>query len=362
VTERKFVILALLLASCGSDGAVPSPEPTPDAALPERDAGAAPVDMDASTPPDASDGVDAGPPPFVRPEKLSETGLYADIASGELAAGVQAYRPAHELWSDGASKRRFLSLPAGATIDTSDMDSWVFPVGTKVWKEFSRDGVRVETRLLQKIGADEWFMMPFVWSDDESDALATPDGLADARGTEHDVPRRRDCGECHNSMPDKLLGVSAIQLAHDYEGVNLARLADRLSTAPTESFTLPGDSTQQAALGYMHANCGHCHNDLGSSPAYRDVDLVLWLRTEKLASVADTLSYQTTVGTDISSINSPDDSPPRRIEAGNPDQSAVIFRMMLDANLGSHMPPLASERIDEAGGVAAVRAFIDSLD
>jgi hypothetical protein len=362
VPERSLVVLALLLASCGSDKAEPSPEPGPDAALPERDAGDGQAGMDAGMPDAGNDEVDAGPPPFVKPEKLSETGLYTDIVTGELAPGVMAYRPAHELWSDGATKRRFLWLPEGAQIDTTDMDSWVFPVGTKVWKEFTRGGVRVETRLLQKIGQDEWFMMPFVWTDDASDALATPDGLADARGTEHDVPRRRDCGECHNSMPDKLLGVSAIQLAHDYEGLNLARLADRLSAPPAGSFTLPGDAAQQAALGYMHANCGHCHNDLGTSPAYRDVDLVLWLRTGGLGAVEDTLSYQTTVGKDISSINSPDDSPALRIKPGDPEQSALIFRMMLDTSEGSHMPPIASEVIDEASGVAAVRAFINGLD
>jgi hypothetical protein len=51
-----------------------------------------------------------------------------------------------------------------------------------------------------------------------------------------------------------------------------------------------------------------------------------------------------------------------RIQPGDPEQSAVLFRMLLDASLGSHMPPIASEVIDEANGVSAIRSFIESLD
>src|SRR5690606_34275934 len=96
------------------------------------------------------------PPPRGLPEglpkRLSETGLYRDIRKGELAEGVRFYVPRFELWTDGAEKRRWIALPPGTRIDTSDMEDWQFPVGTKLWKEFVRDGVRVETRLLQKTG------------------------------------------------------------------------------------------------------------------------------------------------------------------------------------------------------------------
>jgi hypothetical protein len=362
VTERHHLAALLVLAACGSDPPPPLAEPEHDAGMHALDAGAQhDAGMDASVL-DAGSEPDASPPPFVKPAKLSETGLYADLASDELAPGVMPYRPRFELWSDGATKRRYLYLPEGTQIDSSDMDHWVFPVGTKVWKEFTRDGVRVETRLLQKTGEDEWFMMPFVWTDDESDALATPEGLSNARGTAHDVPKKRDCGECHDNVSDRLLGVSAIQLAHHDAGLNLSSLAERLTTPAAAELTLPGDRDQQKALGYLHANCGHCHNDLGDSAVYRDVDLVFWLRTTRLGSLEDTLTYETTVGKDVGSINSPDDSPAVRIQPGDPEHSAVLFRMLLDTSLGSHMPPLASKRIDEDNGVARVRAFIDGLE
>src|SRR3954468_10090688 len=60
----------------------------------------------------------------VLPERLSETGLYTDIATGELAPGVLLFTPRFPLWSDGSEKQRWLLLPNGTQIDTSNMDDW----------------------------------------------------------------------------------------------------------------------------------------------------------------------------------------------------------------------------------------------
>src|SRR5262249_41349777 len=74
------------------------------------------------------------------PYRLSITGLYASILDRRLSPGVIQYKPQYELWSDGAQKARYALFPAGQKIDTSSMNRWVFPVGTKFWKEFRRDG------------------------------------------------------------------------------------------------------------------------------------------------------------------------------------------------------------------------------
>jgi hypothetical protein len=47
------------------------------------------------------------------PAALSQTGLYADIASDTMAPGVVPFTPQFELWSDGAVKRRWMQLPPG---------------------------------------------------------------------------------------------------------------------------------------------------------------------------------------------------------------------------------------------------------
>src|SRR5262245_31340628 len=102
-------------------------------------------------------------------ERLSETGLYADIATKRIAADLIAFTPQYPLWTDGASKRRWISLPPGTWIDASDPDAWVFPVGTRFWKEFAF-GRRVETRTIERT-EDGWRFATYRWLPDESDAV-----------------------------------------------------------------------------------------------------------------------------------------------------------------------------------------------
>jgi signal transduction histidine kinase len=47
---------------------------------------------------------------------LSETGLYRDISTGELAPDFVAFEPAYTLWSDAAAKQRRDAIRAGALL------------------------------------------------------------------------------------------------------------------------------------------------------------------------------------------------------------------------------------------------------
>ena len=294
------------------------------------------------------------------PTRLSEAGLYANLAESEaLAEGVVEYRPRFELWADGAEKRRFLFIPPGARIDTSDMDYWVFPAGTRAFKEFSRDGVRVETRLVEKGEDGTWLMLPFAWNSEGTDAIAVPEGSANARGTEHDIPSSVMCRECHENMPDRLLGIGAVQLSHSLGGMTLDSLVANgvVTHAPTAPIELPGSELDQEALGYLHANCGVCHNRRsGDFPA---VHLELHLEVDSLASVEETLTYRTTVGVAFEGVPPSPDVPDVRIRAGDPEGSAVYQRMSSREPL-VQMPPLATEVVDEAG-LATIARFITEL-
>jgi hypothetical protein len=288
------------------------------------------------------------------PERLSQTGLYVDLASGRLADGVQAFAPRFELWSDGATKRRFVWLPPGSVIDSSDPDAWRFPVGTKLWKEFvvpeAPGSKRVETRLLTKVGPDDdaWVAAAYVWRDDDSDAVLAPAGAVAVRGTAHDVPAAALCFGCHGGTHSRVLGFSAAQLPWQSDsGVSLTRLRDdgRLSHPVAAPLVIPGDETTQRALGTLHANCAHCHNQdrpehdgprcfnpsRGSSAdAKRRSDpFDLSLRTSALGSVEATPLYKTAVG--------------RVIVPGAPADSALIRRVRGDFEaFQARMPPLAT--------------------
>lgn len=304
---------------------------------------------------DAGDGGTSNPGYAV---KLSETGLYADIERDVIHSDVFAFEPAYALWSDGATKRRFLYLPPNSTIDTSDMDHWVFPVGTKAWKEFTRDGVKVETRLMQKLDAG-WLMLAYVWNSAGSDADVTLDPVENARGTAHDVPSRGECLECHGGQPDRLLGVSAIQLSHTSDGLTLTQLiADQhLSQPPAGLFTLPGDALDRATLGMLHANCGNCHTP-GTVAFERADGMALWLTVDSLSSVAATSIYQGTVGVDLTYFER--EGFTQRIVAGEPTQSALWFRMSSREDQ-LQMPPIGSELPDDAG-VERLGDWIDRLN
>lgn len=303
----------------------------------------------------ASGGV-AGAAGALTPALLSDAGLYeADMVT--LAPGVRAYAPRFELWSDGATKRRWVYLPPGAQIDTSDMDYWVYPQGTKLFKEFSRDGLRIETRLLEKLGDQDWRMVAYLWNEAGTDAVAIPDGQPNAHGTQHDVPSEAQCSTCHRNVPDRVLGASALQLAHAGSGLTLDTLVaeGRLTDPPLGPLTLPGDATAQAALGALHANCGTCHNPHTALPTS---GLRMWLEVADLASVTTTGAYTSLVGVPTLSLPTPD-TPALLIAPGDPAASAVLYRMQ-SRELGVGMPPLGSE-LPDPQGIEAVRAWIAAL-
>lgn len=286
------------------------------------------------------------------PARLSEAGFYADAARGTVAADARPYAPAFSLWSDGASKRRWVRLPPGATIDSSDLDSWQFPVGTQFWKEFWKDGRRVETRLLMRVGAGEssWAAMAYVWGADQADAVAAPDGAEGVLGTAHNVPPAGACMACHGGRRERVLGFSAIQLAHPPASEGETTLdtlvaEGRLSAAPARPLEVPGTATDRAALGYLHANCGSCHNgDRPRDAAYfrppRRLDL--WLATTDLDRVEATAAYRTTR---------------RLVDRDDVAGSRLLRRMRRSSLFLRRMPPLATEHVD-ADGAAAIESWL----
>jgi hypothetical protein len=313
------------------------------------------------------EAVDAGfdsqqpvaPLPVERLERLSGTGLYAgDNAAAGLSPGVLEYSPRFEQWVDGAALRRFVWLPPAATIDSSDPDHWLYPTGTRAWQELTRAGVRVETRFMEKLGPRDWRFRTYYWAE-QDEALAVDNGLSDAGGTGHDIPHLVDCGSCHENVSDGLLGFTALELDHDAAGSSLEGLlsSGRLSTPLATATALPGDEVTQAALGYLHANCGSCHNP--NSVEYRSVDLELWLSLDALGSLEDTPVYRTAVGIPRRGLGAASALPRLRIAPGNPDESAVVRRMASrDPNV--QMPPIATKLVD-ADALEHVASWIRGL-
>lgn len=291
------------------------------------------------------------------PSRLSETGLYQEQRVGHLAATVRGYRPRFELFSDGAAKRRWVELP-GPPIDTQEMDDWQFPSGTKFWKEFSYDGKPVETRLLQKVGpaSDAWVAAAYVWLPDGSDALLSPEGRQNAGGTTHRVPAASECFACHGGTRSRVLGFSAIQLSGSDErqselSLQTLRREEALSDPPLGDPIIAGDAASVEALGYLHANCGHCHNlhrpPRSGARCYdpeRQFDLSL--RTDELGRLTEVAAYRST----LDGI----------IVPGDPEHSELYRRMDSGSMFLRRMPPLATQSRDDAA-LARLRRWISEL-
>lgn len=357
-------------AAAGEDGGATGAGP--DARAPSPDAGG----LDASAQPrDAeADGQTPGADCklFVMPDdcaapaggglplELRCTGLYADFAARELACGVMPYKPAFELWSDGAEKQRYAWLPPGETIDATDPDSFVYPVGTQFWKEFrvpvgEGEMRAAETRLLRKTEAG-WLYTTYVWSLDQQTALQENQGVANWQGTGHLIPTRDQCAQCHEGRADLVLGWDMWMLGPGAQGVTREALVaqGRLislapgSGEPSMPSQIPGDALERAALGYLHANCGvSCHNPSSFARA-RDSGLHLQLQVAPGLTVQDTAAVRTGVNK-LPNPHAvlPSGGPYLAIRPGDPDHSLVVARM--DTRGPAAMPRLGTTRVDEEG-------------
>ena len=365
---------ALPFAGCGSkdDGASSTPDAGPDAQpQPDAELEDAPRGCDADR---SSDGMW---------QHLKCAGLYEDFAAKRVDPALRAYKPALELWSDGAEKQRYIFLPPGTKIDTSNMDEWVFPNGTRVWKEFMLGKKRIETRLYEKATDGTWRHASYRWADDESDAVRTDNGEKIARGgagvPPYEVPSANQCNDCHVGRKDKLLGFEAVSLGlPGAEGVTLATLvADGLLSAPPPATTLafPEDGTGNAAaaLAWMHVSCGPCHNRSSSASGEKSRVYTLTRASQLLdqdgggVTVQSLDAYVSTVGR-TTTVEIPDGGGATFsvIKAGSPGASLVSYlsgRRVGSAgnpNEKEQMPPIVT-RVVDAKGHALLDAWIGAL-
>jgi len=294
---------------------------------------------------------------------LSQTGFDRTLLSEKKMASTFRFTPNNPFWSDGAEKIRYLYLPPGEKIDNVNPDRWNFPVGSRIWKSFERDGVSVETRMLYKTGSNpwDWDMAVYAWQEDYSDAEKLVFGETNVKTTAHDIPSPKDCEACHSAGENtRPLGLTAIQLPWtDENNLSITKLIELnlLTNPPKSRYEIPGDDLTKAVLGYFDTNCGSCHYQ-GATYVEEDIPLRLNLTIDSLASVSLTNVYKTAInakpllsglGTEV------------YIHPGSPQDSFIYRRLSLrDGILGWQMPPLATEVVDHKA-VELISEWINSL-
>lgn len=310
------------------------------------------------------------------PERLSQTGLYSDPAAAIVAPGHRSYSPQYPLWTDGARKRRWISLPPGSHIDARNPDAWEFPRGTRLWKEFAFEQ-NVETRMIERLPDGRWRYVSYIWDERGTDAwLAPVDGAklrpaGAAPGSTYRVPSQGDCRVCHEGPPTPVLGFSALQLseerdplaphgeAHGAAGTTLrelvragvlrnlpAALLDRAPVIPARS------ALERAALGYLHGNCGHCHRAADTAVP---VDAVFAL--DALGTDGPMTVLRSLLGGRSRFRHSAETPPLRRIEPGSADHSLMYLRMA-SRDARQQMPPLGTAQVD-TNALQLIRRWIE---
>jgi len=335
------------------------------------------------------------------PAKLSDWHLFTASSPGlKPNQGVIPYDLNTPLFSDYASKYRFVWMPAGTSAAYSDSGVFDFPVGTILAKSFAfpidgkpaRDRL-IETRLLVHTYTG-WVGLPYIWNESQTEARLdlAPDPVpiryTDTAGKRHEftyfIPNANECKQCHENNHEMLpIGPKARNLNKTYayaEGP-----ANQLSRW-TEAGYLHGapDPAQAPAVAqwndsssggldararaYLDNNCAHCHQP-GGGAGYTGVDL-RWTPAESSSNVgargAPLLAGFAGSGMlqSFGICKSPNSAGrvgqlTYDLVPGKPDKSILLARME-SLRPKEMMPQIGRSEVHEEG-VALIRAWIQSL-
>jgi uncharacterized repeat protein (TIGR03806 family) len=295
------------------------------------------------------------------PQKLSTWNLYSETRNGLKPNNrVLPYSLRTPLFSDYASKYRFVWMPQGTSAEYRDDTVFEFPVGTILSKSFafpSGSSERlVETRLLVKTNTG-WVALPYIWNDSQTEATLqlVPDPVpvkwSDENGT-HDftyqIPNVNECKECHDNnktllpIGTKARNLGKEQVAHWAEVGYLKGVKAGFTEVAVWNKPETG-SLEERALAYLDNNCAHCHQP-GGTAGYTGVDFRYghfqpgYCKHPNSAGNMHDLQFD--------------------IVPGDPEKSILIYR--LSSTAPKVMMPQIGRAIVHPQGVALVRDWIAS--
>jgi Concanavalin A-like lectin/glucanases superfamily/Glucose / Sorbosone dehydrogenase/Bacterial Ig domain len=297
------------------------------------------------------------------PTKLSDTGIFADLATLTPNPGIVNYEPIVAFWSDYAVKRRWFCIPDVTNTVTYATDAnWLFPNGMMWIKHFDFETTRgnpatkhrIETRVLVKNDAGA-YGVSYGWDGAGSEAYLVADGgtnftVAVQDGTniiqqQWEIPSRSSCLACHTDAGGHALSWNTRELnqttnMNGFTGnqLTLLSLAGYLDTPITAPQTLPNFATatneayslEYRARSYFAENCVQCHQPGG--PGAQSWDARPWLTLDQTHLIN---GQPADVGGDPAN---------KLIVPGDTAHSVVLQRIL--GNGFSRMPPLATHQLD----------------
>jgi uncharacterized repeat protein (TIGR03806 family) len=309
---------------------------------------------------------------------LSDYGLFLDAGAREPAEGVLAYDLVNPLFSDHASKHRYVFVPKGKAAQYDAQGVFDFPVGSVLVKTFAfapdmrqpAVGERyVETRLLIR-KADGWIALPYVWNAEGTEAAYAPVGKRErietispagqALSIDYHVPNRNQCKTCHAVGKELTpIGPAARHLNHagptgenqlaawSAAGVLAGAPAPEAAPMVPAAFDIAAPIGERARA-WLDINCAHCHNATGGAS---NSGLFLgWDETDPKGwgVLKRPVAAGRGAGDDLFVI-----------APGAPDDSILVHRMA-SSEPGVAMPELGRSVTDEQG-LALIREWIAAL-
>jgi glucose/arabinose dehydrogenase len=330
------------------------------------------------------------------PQKLSETGAFADLATLTPNPGVVPYEPNLKFWSDYADKSRWFAIKNTTDQMTYSRDgAWSFPQGMVFVKHFDMElnrsfpgtnRKRLETRFLVR-NAGGLYGVSYRWNDQGTDATLVGAGGVEfdltireggtnnngtvTGGTTHiqrwGIPSRGECITCHNPNAGHVLSLTTQQLnkagqmgtvSGNYlellsQSTYLAGLTD--SPAALPRFYRPGEThinLDERVRSYLAVNCSYCHQP--NSGVVESWDARGHLTIDQMRILYGLPVSETYHG--------PDD---RLVIPGDKLKSVIWNRIQARNFIGngtfngfSQMPPLATNAPDDEG-IALLSQWID---
>ena len=307
-------------------------------------------------------------------ENLSDYGFFKGTLKDQIPTdGVVLYTLNSPLFSDYASKLRFVRLPEGKSVSYNPDSVLQFPVGTAIVKTFyypfdernPEKGRRLmETRVLLH-EAKGWVALPYIWNKEQTDAVLEVAGGSDQvswidaagkkQSFEYQVPNMNQCKGCHERSGEMTpIGPSVRQL-NDGRQLQHWETAGLLKGLPKDHIpALVNYSDASASLddrvkAYLDINCAHCHNATG--PARSSGLYLEWNSKDRTAYGF----FKAPVAAGRGSGNLSYDIVP-----GKPEQSILHYRMA-SRDPGVMMPELGRQ-LTHHEGVELVRSWIQSMN
>jgi hypothetical protein len=250
------------------------------------------------------------------PCNLSLTGAFSTLTPTTLTphAGLVPYGLIQPLWSDGASKTRWVGLPftegAGTnpTVTFAPTGEWIFPTGTVFVKHFElvvneQTGAkrRIETRIMVREPGGHVWGRSYRWDPalNGTDAIAVnsfgvfdnititeADGVT-TRQQRWDYPTASQCQQCHTQASGGVLGVKTRQQnsTYLYESTGIVdnqirtwnhlgmfdqNVTDQTIAGLYRVYNIADNtrSLEDRVRSYVDANCSHCHRPSGGGPVW----------------------------------------------------------------------------------------------